>query len=165
MTRRPKIDARLAPMRSCMIADCLRSTQPRMAATLRTNTITKATRPNAMPESRITGSPRLRLALPPTRPSRRRLHAMAGRLGRGGGGRAGEHRHVGADGLIGEGRERGHRLRQLTEPELGAPERSRAAEHVQDAAEQIPAGERVAERLDGRAKALDATEKVGEGPV
>ena len=35
------MDARLAPMRSCMIADCLRSTQPRRAATFRTKNIMK----------------------------------------------------------------------------------------------------------------------------
>src|SRR6059036_989684 len=45
----PKIDARLAPMRSCMIADCLRSTQPSRAATFRTNSITNATHPKAIP--------------------------------------------------------------------------------------------------------------------
>ena len=38
-TRMPKIEARLAPMRSCMIADCLRSTQVRMPPRFSTTNI------------------------------------------------------------------------------------------------------------------------------
>ena len=50
--RKPKIEARLAPMRSCMIADCLRSTQPEQPAQVQhEHASTKSTRPKAMPRS------------------------------------------------------------------------------------------------------------------
>ena len=41
--RMPKMDARLAPMRSCMMADCLRSTQVRIPPKLSTTNMMKAT--------------------------------------------------------------------------------------------------------------------------
>ncbi|MBF8287278.1 MAG: hypothetical protein HW381_386, partial [Candidatus Rokubacteria bacterium] len=54
-TRMPKMLARLAPIRSCMMADCLRSTQPRIPPKLSTTNMVKATgraisrRSSAMP--------------------------------------------------------------------------------------------------------------------
>jgi hypothetical protein len=41
--RMPKIEARLAPMRSCMIADCLRSTQVKSPPKFSTTNMTKPT--------------------------------------------------------------------------------------------------------------------------
>ena len=42
--RKPKMEARLAPMRSCMMADCLRSTQVRSPPKLSTTNMTNADR-------------------------------------------------------------------------------------------------------------------------
>ena len=50
-SRRPRIGARLAPTRSCMTADCLRSTQVRSPPRFSTRPMTKATRAKAMPRS------------------------------------------------------------------------------------------------------------------
>src|SRR5262249_35541998 len=108
----PKIDARLAPMRSCMIADCLRSTQPSSAATFRTNSITNATRPKAM--------------------ARSTSMLGAGRRG------TGERAPGVADELIAEPRERRHGLGELTEELLGAGRRERLAEHGHHAAHDLP---------------------------
>src|SRR5215813_11111840 len=98
----PKIDARLAPIRSCMIADCLRSTQPSSAATFRTNSITNSTRPSAMARS---------------------ISMLA--AGRRGGG---EGVSRVADQLIAEARERRDGAGELAEPVLGAGRRRRVAE-------------------------------------
>src|SRR5262249_34970795 len=95
----------------------------------------------------------------------RHLYAPAGRLRRRGGRRAGEHRALRPDRLIRERGEGGHRLGELAEPQLGAPERRRAAEHIEDATEEVPGGEGVAEWLHRRAEALDAAEDVGERAV
>src|ERR1043166_501984 len=108
-------------MRACMIADCLRSTQPRIALAFSMNMIANATRPKMMPRSRITGSPRLRrrLARPSPR-SRVGLGAAAGRRGGAGRRRARDHLAVVADRLVAEAREGRDGARELAEPVLGA---------------------------------------------
>src|SRR5438067_2185477 len=116
-------------MRSCMIADCLRSTHPRMALMLSMNMMANATRPKMMPRSRITG---------PSRSSRVGLRALAGGRGRARRGGAGEQLAVVADGLVREGREGRHRARQLAEPVLGAAAGRRATEGREHAAQQVP---------------------------
>src|SRR5262250_1534315 len=131
----PKIDARLAPMRSCMIADCLRSTQPSSAATFRTKSITNATRPKAMARST----------------------SMLGASRRG----AREWLPGVADELIAESRERRHRLGELAEELLRAGRRQRLAEHGHHAPDDFPFGQRLAEGRDRRPEALHPSLDIG----
>src|SRR6267142_6454812 len=153
-------------MRSCMIADCLRSTHPRIALMLSMNMIANATRPKMIPRSRITGSPRLRLRLARPSPwSRVRLRALAGGRGRARRGGAGDELAVVADGLVREAGEGRHRARQLAEPVLGAAGGRRAADGREHAPQQVPRGQRVAGRLHRRAEALHAALEVDERAV
>src|SRR5262244_4412711 len=131
----PKIEARLAPMRSCMMADCLRSTQPSSAATFRTKSITNRTRPKAMARS----------------------ISMLGARRRG----AGEWPPVVADELIAESRECRHRLGELAEDLLGAVRRQRFAEHRHHAPDDLPFGQRLAEGLDRLPEALHPSPEIG----
>src|SRR5262245_1334627 len=153
----PKIDARLAPIRSCMMADCLRSTQPRSAATFSTNSITNATRPKAMPRS---------------------ISMLWGRLGRRGpspatscGSRCACGRRRGgrvpgiADQLIAEPRESRYRLGQLTEQVLRARGREALAERGHHAPDDLPFGQRLTQGLDRSAEALHAPLEVGVGAL
>src|SRR6185369_3975066 len=127
-TRKPKIEARLAPTRSCMIADCLRSTQPRSPPRFSTNIITKNTRAKATPRSRITGSGRDR------RPA-------AGRRGHARRGGTGDHLPGVPDALIRQPREGRDRPTEIAEPVLGPAAGRRPAGRGEDATEQIPLGE------------------------
>src|SRR5258705_6624599 len=137
--RKPKMDARFAPMRSCMIADCLRSTQPSSAATFSTNSITNITRPNAIPRS-------ISMLW-----ARRRRH--------------GERVSRVADQLIAEPREGRHRGRELAEPVLGAHRRGRLAQRRQHAGHDLPFGQRLAQRLDRLAEALNPSLEVRVRPL
>src|SRR5262245_24012184 len=116
MSRIPKIAARLAPMRSCMMADCLRSTQVKSPPTLSTNSITKATRPKAMPRS---ATPRLR----------RRHHLAAV-----------------AHALVGEAGERRHGLAERPEPVFGPLLTDGRSQRLQHPTDDLPVRPRLAQR-------------------
>src|SRR3989454_3623636 len=156
--RTPKMDARLAPMRSCMIADCLRSTQPRRAATFRTKSIMNATRPNAMPRSIIGESP-VRLGRRGPSPATscgshrwtRRSH--------------GEQPPRVPERLVAEPREGGHGRGELAEPVLRASRRRRLAQGRQHPTHDLPFGQRLAEWLDRLPEALHAALEIRVRPV
>src|SRR5215510_16277462 len=135
----PKIDARLAPIRSCMMADCLRSTRPRSAATFKTNSITNATRPKAMPRS----------------------ISMLRACGR----RRGQRVPGIADQLIAEPREGRYRLGQLAEQVLRAGRGEALAERGHHAADDLPFGHCLAQRLDRGPEALHPPLEVGVGSL
>src|SRR6185436_1694738 len=149
MARKPRIEARLAPIRSCMMADCLRSTQVSSPPRFRTNIITNMTRPKATPRSSITGSGR-----DPGAPPRRWGHARRGR--------ARDHLAGVADALVRQPREARDGAAQLAEPVLGPAAGRRPAGGREDAAEQVPLSQRRAERLHRRPEALHASLEVRE---
>src|SRR4030095_2626685 len=138
--RMPKIDARLAPMRSCMIADCLRSTQVSRPPKFSTTNMTK---PTGMACSSRSSARPLMPGPSALRDQARIREAAIGHPGEGLQlpGPAIEH-------LLGA---RGH------EGRLGA------AQRAAQTAQALPVGHRVAQRLHHGAEPLHAALEVREG--
>src|SRR3989442_6166980 len=166
MSRSPKMEARLAPMRSCMIADCLRSTQVSRPPTFSTNSMTKATRPNAIPRSitRRGATPPFRtlpLSIARAQPA---LEQRSSSCARGLSSRAYQLAGV-ADGLVGHPGNGRDRSAQLVDPVLGACGQGRLPERGEDASQDLPIGEGLAQLVDGRPEPLHASLEVREGAV
>src|SRR5204863_6339775 len=70
-----------------------------------------------------------------------------------------------ADRLVAEAGERGRRGGELPEPALRARRPGAGAERLEDAAQDLPRGQRLAERLDGLAEPLDASLEVRVRPL
>src|SRR5581483_1653108 len=145
------IEARLAPTRSCITADCLRSTQVRSPPRFRTNPMTNATRANAIPRS-AASAPLIALPLSRPRP------ASPGRLRD----RAGDRRALIAEPGVREPRERRDPLGQLAEQLLGPPRPPVVAERPRDRGEDLPVGPGLAAREDRAPEPLDPAVDVRE---